>query len=205
MHKGITVMKNEIEFYKYIELLSHVTRFKSNVAMHTNVAAHTFGTLFIAYDLMNKFDLKLDKKHVMEMLLFHDIVEAGMEFDIEAPKAEMDQKLGEYKRTSELKKVKKISKDTGRPYIYDLFVEIEAKETREAKFAKFVDGFEAQNHILNNECKGFNTEEDFDYVLNKLNAPLDEFPELKPYVDEVKSKIVAYKNKVVKKNKKQLA
>ena len=198
-------MMNDIEYYNYIELLSHVTRFGRNKAMHTNVSTHTFGAMFIAYDLMNKFDLKLDKKHVMEMVLFHDIVEAGMEFDIEAPKAEMDQKLGEYKRTSELKKVKKISKDTGRPYIYDLFVEIEAKETREAKFAKFVDGFEAQNHILNNECKGFNTEEDFDYVLNKLNAPLDEFPELKPYVDEVKSKIVAYKNKVVKKNKKQLA
>ena len=198
-------MKSEIEFYKYIQLLSHVTRFKSNENLHTNVAAHTFGALFIAYDLMNKYDLKLDKKHVMEMLLFHDIVEAGMEFDIEAPKAEMDKKLGEYKHTSELKKVKKISEQTGRDYIYDFFVEIEAKETREAKFAKFVDGFEAQNHILNNKCKGFDKEEDFDYALNKLNAPLEEFPELKPYVDEVKAKLTAYKNKVAKKNKKQLS
>ena len=195
-------MMNDIEFYNYIELLSHVTRFGSNRAMHTNVSSHTFGAMFIAYDLMNRFDLKVDKKHVMEMLLFHDIVEAGMEFDIEAPLAEQDKKLGEYKHSSELKKVKKIAEKTGRPYIYDFFVEFEARETRDAKFAKFIDGLEAQNHIIINKCKGFNNEEDFDYALNKLKAPIDEFPELEPIVNEVRAKLVYYKNKVAKKNKK---
>ncbi len=194
-------MKNEIEFYKYIESLSHVTRYGSNEALHTSVAAHTFGTLFIAYDLMNRFDLRVDKKHVMEMLLFHDIVESGMKFDIEAPKTAQSEKLKDKKYNSELKKVKKISEESGKPYIYDFFVEFEAHETRDAKFAKFVDGFEAQNHILNNECKGFEKEEDFDYVLNKLKAPLDEFPELKPFVDEVKLRISKYRDKVVKKKK----
>ena len=56
--------------------------------------------------------------------------------------------------------MKKIAEKTGRPYIYDFFVEFEARETRDAKFAKFVDGLEAQNHIINNKCKGFNKEED---------------------------------------------
>ena len=195
-------MMNDIEFYNYIELLSHVTRFGSNKEMHTNVSSHTFGVMFIAYDLMNRFDLKVDKKHVMEMLLFHDIVESGMEFDIEAPLAEQDKKLGEHKHKSELKKIKEIADKTGRPYIYDFFVEFEARETRDAKFAKFVDGLEAQNHIINNKCKGFDKEEDFDYALNKLKAPLDEFPELKPIVDAVKTKLMYYKNKVAKKNKK---
>ena len=98
--------------------------------------------------------------------------------------------------------MKKIPEKTGRPYIYDFFVEFEARETRDAKFAKFIDGLEAQNHIINNKCKGFNNEEDFDYALNKLKAPIDEFPELEPIVNEVRAKLVYYKNKVAKKNKK---
>lgn len=49
-------MEELIEFYSYIEQLKCVTRYKSFKAMHENVAGHIFGTLFVAYDLMAKYD-----------------------------------------------------------------------------------------------------------------------------------------------------
>ncbi len=189
-------MNNELDFYNFIQELSNVTRFGSNKALHTNVSSHIFGTLFIAYDLIKKYDLKLDKNHVFELLLFHDIVEAGMEFDIEAPNADKDKKLENYKHKIELSKIESISKKWNKPYIRDYFIEFEDMKTPEAKFAKFVDGVEARTHILYNKCKGFECAGDFDYAINKLLVPVDDFPELKPFADEIIRELERYKNKL---------
>ncbi len=192
-------MKNGIEFFEFVEELKCVKRFQSFEPMHESVAGHIFGTMFIAHDLMDRFDLGLDKTHVLELLLFHDLAEAGMKFDIEAPKSAENEDVKKQKHLAEMAKIEEISKKYKKPFLFKLFKEFEEKETREALFANLVDKIDAQNHMIQNKCAGLATEADFDFIIHFSDKFVVHFPQLVVVVNEVKERLSTLKKEFFKK------
>ncbi len=182
-------MKNGIEFFEFVEELKCVKRFKSFEPMHESVAGHIFGAMFIAHDLMDRFDLGLDKTHVLELLLFHDLAEAGMKFDIEAPKSAENEDVKKQKHLAEMAKIEEISKKYKKPFLFELFKEFEEKKTKESLFANLVDKIDAQNHMIQNKCAGLATEADFDFIIHFSDKFIVHFPQLEMVEKEIQKRL----------------
>ena len=191
-------MKNGIEFFEFVEELKCVKRFKSFEPMHESVAGHIFGAMFIAHDLMDRFDLGLDKTHVLELLLFHDLAEAGMKFDIEAPKSAENEDVKKQKHLAEMAKIEEISKKYKKPFLFELFKEFEEKKTKESLFANLVDKIDAQNHMIQNKCAGLATEADFDFIIHFSDKFIVHFPQLEMVEKEIQKRLKKYKNEFLK-------
>ena len=191
-------MKNGIEFFEFVEELKCVKRFKSFEPMHESVAGHIFGAMFIAHDLMDRFDLGLDKTHVLELLLFHDLAEAGMKFDIEAPKSAENEDVKKQKHLAEMAKIEEISKKYKKPFLFELFKEFEEKKTKESLFANLVDKIDAQNHMIQNKCAGLATEADFDFIIHFSDKFIVHFPQLEMVQKEIQKRLKKYKNEFLK-------
>ena len=191
-------MKNGIEFFEFVEELKCVKRFKSFEPMHESVAGHIFGAMFIAHDLMDRFDLGLDKTHVLELLLFHDLAEAGMKFDIEAPKSAENEDVKKQKHLAEMAKIEEISKKYKKPFVFELFKEFEEKKTKESLFANLVDKIDAQNHMIQNKCAGLATEADFDFIIHFSDKFIVHFPQLEMVEKEIQKRLKKYKNEFLK-------
>ena len=191
-------MKNGIEFFEFVEELKCVKRFKSFEPMHESVAGHIFGAMFIAHDLMDRFDLGLDKTHVLELLLFHDLAEAGMKFDIEAPKSAENEDVKKQKHLAEMAKIEEISKKYKKPFLFELFNVFEEKKTKESLFANLVDKIDAQNHMIQNKCAGLATEADFDFIIHFSDKFIVHFPQLEMVEKEIQKRLKKYKNEFLK-------
>ena len=191
-------MKNGIEFFEFVEELKCVKRFKSFEPMHESVAGHIFGAMFIAHDLMDRFDLGLDKTHVLELLLFHDLAEAGMKFDIEAPKSAENEDVKKQKHLAEMAKIEEISKKYKKPFLFELFKEFEEKKTKESLFANLVDKIDAQNHMIQNKCAGLATEADFDFIIHFSDKFIVHVPQLEMVEKEIQKRLKKYKNEFLK-------
>ena len=191
-------MKNGIEFFEFVEELKCVKRFKSFEPMHESVAGHIFGAMFIAHDLMDRFDLGLYKTHVLELLLFHDLAEAGMKFDIEAPKSAENEDVKKQKHLAEMAKIEEISKKYKKPFLFELFKEFEEKKTKESLFANLVDKIDAQNHMIQNKCAGLATEADFDFIIHFSDKFIVHFPQLEMVEKEIQKRLKKYKNEFLK-------
>ena len=191
-------MKNGIEFFEFVEELKCVKRFKSFEPMHESVAGHIFGAMFIAHDLMDRFDLGLDKTHVLELLLFHDLAEAGLKFDIEAPKSAENEDVKKQKHLAEMAKIEEISKKYKKPFLFELFREFEEKKTKESLFANLVDKIDAQNHMIQNKCAGLATEADFDFIIHFSDKFIVHFPQLEMVEKEIQKRLKKYKNEFLK-------
>lgn len=187
-------MKDEIEFFEYVEKLKSVTRYKPLQGQHESVAGHIFGTMFVAHDLMDRFDLGLDKTRVFEMLLFHDLPEAGMEFDIPATESAASAEIKNRKHLAETQKMSAISDKFGKPFVLDLFKEFEEKQTKEAIFANLVDKIEAQNHMIRNECASLASAEDFDFIIHFADKFIGHFPQLNMIEEQIQQRLKKFKD-----------
>jgi len=176
----------DLEYYKTLEKIKKVTRYQPFEELHESVAGHCFLAVMLAYDIMDKYDLKLNKNRVVELLLFHDLSEIGMKFDFPADVVAKSPDLKIKKHEMERTKVSKMGKDFQRCEIEEMFNEFENKETRESLFANLIDKMESAIYILTNECAGFKCNEDFEFILHYPDKFVKHFPELKDFADKVK-------------------
>ncbi len=180
---------SDLAFYKFIEGLKKVTRFRPFERLHENVAGHCFSALMLAYDILGRYDLNLNKTRALELLLFHDIPEIGMQFDITAPESASSSEIKKRKSELEAEIVEKSSKMFNRPNIKTFYDEFEAKQTREALFANLIDKLDASIHILTNKCSDFACDEDFEFILHYTDKFIIHFPQLKDLDAKIKSEI----------------
>lgn len=190
---------NDLEYYKFVEGLKKVTRYKPFPSLHESVASHVYMTLLLACDIMSKYQLDLDRELVFNMLLIHDLPENGMDFDFPAPEIEKGD-LKSKKRLLEEQKVKMASVKFARPHIKELFENFENDESREALFANFIDKFESAINILTNECQAFTCNEDFEFIIARAQCNLEHFPELTGLVRSVQEEINKHYEVFKKKN-----
>ncbi len=102
-----------------------------------SVPDHVFATTQLAYAFWSEFDIPVDIERVIAMLSFHETEESA---------------IGDIPLVSELRKYKKdigqiavkslTNNMTKRDYVRSLIQEFEEQQTREARFAKFIDKLE---------------------------------------------------------------
>ncbi len=172
--------------FKIINKLKSVYRFNSVDKRKESSAEHSWSCLILADFLMNKYDFKVNRLRVYELLMYHDLVELivgdtpltpnSLEYD-SLSKVEKE-KIG----AQELKSL--LPKEISQKY-FDLFMEYEDCESRDAKFAKAIDKLDAGIHELDykDDWKGW-TEE---FLRTKKQRYFEEFPELmKVFEDNIK-------------------
>lgn len=171
-----------LEFLHIAEKLKCNTRHSwTSNGRHESVAEHTFRLMVFAWLVRDEFP-QLDMERVMQMCLFHDFGEA-VTGDIPAfEKTNADEQTEEEAVKGLLAKLP----DKQRAELTELFAEMEAKETPEAKLYKALDKLEA---LIQHDEADISTwlplEYDLQLVYGKQET--DEFPyikELRQVVDE---------------------
>jgi len=144
-------------------------------------AEHSWSSLMLAdYFLSKMNDVKINRLHVYELLMYHDLVEieAG---DVCISKEE----LRKHKKELEIKALHSLKEKIPpilKQKFVNLFLEFECGETVEGRFAKAIDALDAEIHELDykEDWKGW-TEE----FLRKKKEPLFEgFPLLLEMFEE---------------------
>ena len=171
----------EINKLRKLYQLKNVSRACSVQGRKESAAEHSWSSLILADYFMSIMKEKLDRLKVYELLMYHDVVEIESG---DIPIHHEDKR--ENKKEVEMKamiKLKENFPEIMKEKIWKLFIEFEEQKTREAKFAKAVDFFDAELHELDykEDWKGW-TEE----MLRKYkSASFAEFPELSEQFDRM--------------------
>lgn len=173
---------NSINKLRKIYHLKHVDRANSVLERKESSAEHSWSCLILAdYFLSQMKDENIDRLKVYELLMYHDVVE------IEAGDVAIHhEKERENKREEEEKAFQILKKDFPlalKDKFEQLFNEFENQETKEAKFAKAIDNFDALVHELDykEDWKGW-TEE---MVRKYHGKAIDVVPELKELFEKL--------------------
>lgn len=165
-------MENLHKIRKFYHL-KNVERGCTVLSRKESAAEHSWSCLILAdYFLTLMNDSKLDRLKVYELLMYHDVVEieAG---DVNINDLEK-RKLKKAREQEALHSIKeKIPKELKRKFV-DLFTEYEKQKTKEAKFAKAIDYFDAELHEVDykKDWKGW-TE---DFLQERADRLHKEFP-----------------------------
>jgi putative hydrolases of HD superfamily len=167
--------------------LKNVERFAFVGKRHESPAEHTWSMLMLADFLLPYVKKHLNREHVFELILYHDVVE------IETGDVPIQhEKKREHRQALEKTAVKKLRGQlpitVGRR-LHKLFYEFEERKTTEAKFAYAMDRFDAFLHELDYPDDWIDWNESMVHKYNDDGCML--FPELIPLYE----KILAYVRK----------
>ena len=173
-------MLSDIMKFRLLDRLKSVERSAVVGSRHESPAEHSWGCLMLADFFLSRMDLKktkIDRLHVYELLMYHDVVEiiAG---DAQLHPNNVDARKKKEVEEQEAAKIlkEKIPAPLGEKF-FKLFQEFEDQKTVESRFAKAIDKTEAEIHELDykERWKGWTPE-----FLIKVKGPfVEEFPELK--------------------------
>ena len=150
---------------------------ESGLVRRDNPAEHSWSAMVLADYLMSQFDLGLDRLRVFELVMYHDFVEIKCG-DVCISDIEARRKKAQEEMIAAVEFRDEFGGDYGKKF-YSLFLEFEAWETREAKFANLVDKFDAFLHCMDykEEWAGWSKEKLLSYKL-KFFEPFPEVLEL---------------------------
>lgn len=134
----------------YTEILKHLERQgwkQKNIPKVETVASHSWQMAMLALFLLNHTNEQYDFNKIIQLCLIHDLAESIIG-DI-TPK----EKSYKNKKTIEQEAMQKISTDTNFPLLYELFMEYEEKQTKEAKLANDLDQIDMYMQSLAYEKK----------------------------------------------------
>jgi putative hydrolases of HD superfamily len=171
----------EINKLRKLYQLKNVERVGKVKERQESPAEHSWSSLILADYVINNFKIDIDRLKVFELLMYHDIVE------IEAGDVAIHhEKERENKKEEEEKAFQILKKDFPlalKDKFEQLFNEFENQQTKEAKFAKAIDNFDALVHELDykEDWKGW-TEE---MVRKYHGKAIDVVPELKELFEKL--------------------
>lgn len=192
--------KNHLEYYKFLQGLKTVNRYKPFKGLQEKVAGHVYMTIMLANDIMDNYNLNLNKDLVLKLLMYHDLAEIGMSYDFPADVTSRSEDSKKQKKALEIAKIDNMSKQFKRPQIKTLFDNFDNLQTREALFANLVDKLEASIHILTNKCAGFKCNDDYEFILHYAERYISHFPELKPLLNTMVKELNKFYTNFKKKN-----
>jgi putative hydrolase of HD superfamily len=184
MHQDITAL---LTFIKRAEKLKTELRHSwlSDTNRQESVAEHSWMMALMAMTIMESIDLPLDKLKVMKLVTIHDLAEA-ITGDIPSfeQSARRDNKY-------EAEKAALIAITAGLPpattkEFLDLWEEMEAKQTPEAKLAQCLDKVEV---LIQHIIADISSWDDGDYSLGPYHK--DEYFDFHPYMRELKDQVNA--------------
>lgn len=148
-------------------------------------AEHSWSCLLLADYFLETTSLKLGKLKVLELLVYHDLIEieAG-----DVPLSQQAARQGKEKNEWEaLKKLKPKLPKALQEKFENLFNEFEACETMEAKFARAIDQIDAVIHEMDykEDWKGWTA----DFLREKKGRYFEPFPEIKEAFEKIISEM----------------
>jgi putative hydrolases of HD superfamily len=165
----------EINKLKIFNELKSVYRFNSVAKRKESSAEHTWSSMILADFFLTKFPEKIDRLKVYELLLYHDVVEiAAGDSPLHLVDDIKDKKKKEEKAASLLQKRLPIPLNDK---FLKLFNEFEDQKTKEAKYAKAIDGLDAiiQELDYKKDWKGWTAK----FLVGKKSHLFEDFPGLK--------------------------
>ena len=178
--------KNDLEGLDVVYQLKSVYRFGQVGDRQESAAEHSWSCLLVADLFLDKISKPLNRLRVYELLMYHDLVEViagdtplGPEFE------HIDKETLEANASKELRK--QLPHPLDKRFV-DLHEEFIAQETREAVFAKLVDGFESDTFTRKADADWSSWTKE--YHDSKRLKYFEAFPELKPYYDELQRQLV---------------
>jgi len=176
-------MPSDLEKLRKIYELKSVYRMSSVKDRKESSAEHTWSCLILADYFLDKHKGKIDRTKVYELLMYHDLIEIETgDVPIHHEEKRKLKAVQEQKAVNVLRK--KIPGSMGKKF-HSLFKEFEECKTKEAKFAKAIDKFDATIHELDykEDWKGW-TEE----MLRRYSEHhYKEFPEINDLFEEMAS------------------
>lgn len=126
------------EIYKLKTIIRKGWQMRNVAGRVESDAEHTFSMLILGLEIMSKNNLQLDELKVLKMIAFHELceIDAG---DI----TPYDKVLKEEKFNKEYACIKRLAKEYNLPEIESIWLEFEKSETKEAKFVKKLDKYDA--------------------------------------------------------------
>jgi len=172
-------MKDLAELQRLLSLKDLERAFKT--LRRESVAEHTWGCLVVAEYFLPK--ISLDKYKVMQLLLYHDVVEieAGDVFFLDDEKRKT-------KAKDEQKAFRRLLPQLPaelRTHYTAMFDEFEARKTREAQFAHAIDKLEPMIYFLKDKAIWKRQGITAASLLEKKRPYMEPFPEILRFFDEL--------------------
>lgn len=174
-----------LTYYKHLQGIKKVTRFKMEKPLQEPTASHVFLTIALANDIIDHYNLNLNKARVIELLIYHDFAEIGMEYDFPAAQTSRSSEQKKIKKELETNNILNMSKKFSRPEIKANFDCFENPKTDEEIFANLIDKIETSVHIADEKCAGFVIPEDFEFILHYTDK-YNKFPQLENLIESIK-------------------
>ncbi|MBT3297635.1 HD domain-containing protein [archaeon] len=175
----------EIFKIKRLYELKEVERKGEINGRHETSAEHTYSCLILAKYFLDKIKQPIDHLKVMNMLLFHDVIEieSGDTFNLEHN--DENSKEQELKEKESLKKLKNQIPLNMSKYFEKLFFEFEEMKTIESRFCKAIDKLDPVFHNLYGkkiwQKNGFNEK----ILRNNKEKYFKEFPEIMGIFEQI--------------------
>lgn len=136
------------EIYKLKQLLRRGWLLRDVPNRTESDAEHCFSMMILALEFMSKNNLDVDQLKVLKMIAYHELceIDAGDTTIVDnVPKEEKFKK--------EYEGIKRVAKLANMPEIEELWLEFEERKTKEAKFVKMLDKYDAvmQSKIYSEE------------------------------------------------------
>ncbi len=136
----------EIDALRVIYGLKRIYRHNSVGDRKESTAEHTFSSLVLADFLLDRYDFKVDKERVFELVLYHDLVEVHADDTPLRPGVDRSGK-GERENAAFKRLLTELPSRLAVRY-NDLYIEFESQKTREARLARAVEQLDAEIHEL---------------------------------------------------------
>jgi putative hydrolase of HD superfamily len=169
------------ESLRIFNKLKSVYRFNSVDNRKESTAEHSWGCLMIADYFLSTTAYKLDRMKVYELLMYHDLVEIEIG---DTPIKDKDKRdiLIELEKKGVNTLKQKLPKPLNEKFT-NLFEEFTFGSSKEAVFARAIDGLEAEIHELDykKDWIGWTKE----YLLSKKLHRFEQFPEIQEMFEEI--------------------
>lgn len=176
----------EIESFDEFFKLKSVYRLGTVGDRHESSAEHSWSCLLVADFLLDKVDEELDRQRIYELLMYHDLVEAECGDTPTGPAVDKSRQAS-MEAAASTRLAQRLPEPIATRF-RERFEEFELQETREAQFAKVVDGFEAD--VYTRRCDIDWSGWTLSYHDSKRRAHFEQFPQLVPYLDVLQRRLV---------------
>lgn len=174
-------MINELNKVRTLLKLKEVNRYGVVKDRQESSAEHSWSCMVLADYFLEKYGYDIDRTKVMDLLLYHDLVEieSGDTYFLgDSHKKEIKEEAG-FKRL-----LTKIPPSLEEKYS-KLHIEFIDNKTPEAKFAHAVDKLEALIHFLDYKELWLKEGYDEKLIRKMKEPPLKDFPELQRFLEDI--------------------
>ena len=182
-------MSNLVDFLIEIDQLKRTYRFSTlPMETHDSVADHSWRLILMTNIVAEKYGINLNKEKAVRIAMVHDLPEY-ITGEIDSKLIKMGKVSKEEKNSLEEKAIKDIETRFGEigKEISNLWHEFEYGTSRESIYVRALDKIEAITHLISIGCENYDN--DWEYTATYADEVVNNFPELRPLLKEVKQKL----------------